>query len=163
MDTTIQLIAQEVNTKTGEVVHQHAVYTKEAAFPTNIRDLGFTHEEQIEILKQSQECLLHAQQARIDDHQTTCPNCGKRTTKQGKFTSDFHAVFTDHEITLQRTRCQCGWRSKISIDGIYGSALHPDLVELQSKFGSETSFMKTEYDVKKIKGETSWYHAWITG
>ncbi len=144
MDTTIQIIAQEVNTKTGEVIHRHAVYTKAAAFPKHIRDLGFNHEEQIEILKQSQESLLHAQQLRIDEHQSTCPHCGKRTTKQGKFTSDFHAVFTDHEVVIQRTRCQCGWRSKISIDGMYGSALHPDLVELQAKFGSETSFKKTE-------------------
>lgn len=50
----------------------------------------------------------------------------------------------DHEVVIQRTRCQCGWRSKISIDGIYGSTLHPDLVELQSKFGSEASFKKIE-------------------
>ena len=144
MDTTIQIIAQEINSKTGEVLQQHMAYKKVAGLPKNIRDLGFSHEEQIEILKQSQDSLLRVQQLRINDHQATCPVCGRCPAKQGKFKSDFHSVFTDHEVTLQRTRCQCGWRSKISIDGIYGSALHPDLVELQSTFGSETSFKKTE-------------------
>jgi len=145
MNTTLQIIAQEVNSKTGEVIQERKVFNKKIDFPKNIQALGFNHKEQIEILQESQGALLDAQQERINEFQSTCPNCGKKTTKQGKFKSDFHSVFTDHEVTLQRTRCQCDWRSKISIDGLYGSALHPDLVELQSQFGSETSFKKTGF------------------
>lgn len=144
METTIRILAQEINNETGKVLHEHSVYEKAIVLPKNIRGLGFNHKEQIEILNQSQNSILKAQQLRIDNHQSTCPDCGKKTSKQGKFKSDFHSVFTDHEVIIQRTRCQCGWRSKISIDGIYGSALHPDLVELQSKFGSDNSFKKAE-------------------
>jgi hypothetical protein len=64
--------------------------------------------------------------------------------KKGRFKSDFHAVFTDHKIILQRKKCTGGWQSKISVDGTFNSALHPDLVEIQSLFGAENSFQKKE-------------------
>lgn len=85
-----------------------------------------------------------------------CPECGKKTFKKGKFSSDFHAVVTDHKIIFQRMQCNCGWTSKISVDGTYGGVLHPDLVELQSLFGSENSFQKTqEYLAKKCCAKRS--------
>lgn len=144
MDTTIKIIAQELDRKTGKVINQHLVFEKDAIFPKKIHALGFTHKEQIAILQQSQEVMLQAQQDIINDNASICPNCGNKTKKKGKFDSDFHAVFTDHKIKMQRTKCTCGWSSKISIDGIYGSALHPDLVEIQALFGAENSFKKTE-------------------
>lgn len=45
METTVQIISQEVNNKTGEVLHEHLVYEKEVALPKHIRDLGFSHEK----------------------------------------------------------------------------------------------------------------------
>lgn len=144
METSIKIIAQEIDSKTGDILHQHVVFEKSALLPKKINDLGFTHKEQIEILRQSQEALLHSQQRIINSHAGMCPKCGQKTKKRGKFDSDFHSVFSDHTITLQRTQCRCGWTSKISIDGTYGSALHPDLVELQSLIGAENSFQKTE-------------------
>ncbi len=118
--------------------------------------MGFTHKEQIKILEESQEAILHSQEEEINNKNTTCPLCGKKTKKNGKFKSAFHSVFTDHSLSLQRAQCTCGWSSKISIDGTYGSALHPDLVELQSLHGSENSFKKVEeYLSKKCCSERS--------
>ncbi len=144
MKTTIKIIAQEIDPKTGKILNQHIVFEKDTILPRKINDLGFTHQEQIAILQHSQEMILQAQQKKINERTTICPECGKKTKKKGKFDSDFHAVFTDHKMTLQRAQCTCGWTSKISIDGTYGSALHPDLVELQSVYGTENSFKKTE-------------------
>jgi len=99
-----KIIAQEINIETNEVVIEHLVYEKMTTAPQQINELGFSHKEQIHILHQSQEKIIN------DQHQT-CPECGHKTKKSGKFQSDFHSVFTDHKISLQRKKCTCGWTS----------------------------------------------------
>jgi hypothetical protein len=149
MKTQIKIIAQEIDVDTNRIISEHTVYEKIAEAPKKINDLGFSHKEQIEILSQSQEAIVQAQTTAINDKNNICPHCNKKTMKKGKFKSDFHAVFTDHKVTMQRTQCTCGWQSKISVDGTYDSALHPDLVEMQSLFGAENSFQKTELFLAK--------------
>ena len=144
MKSKIKIIAQEINIETNEVVTEYLAYEKITTVPQQINELGFSHKEQINILHQSQEAILQAQQKIINEQNDTCPECSHKTKKSGKFQSDFHSVFTDHKISLQRKKCTCGWTSKISIDGKYASALHPDLVEMQCLFGAESSFKKTE-------------------
>ena len=144
MNSRIKIIAQEIDNKTNQLISEHIIYEKKATAPSRINDLGFSHKEQIAILYHSQEAILTAQEQLINEKNNTCPACGKKTKKSGQFESDFHSVFTDHKISLQRTGCTCGWKSKISVDGTYASALHPDLVEMQCLFGSQASFKKTE-------------------
>jgi len=91
MQTTIKLIAQEIDIKTGDVLSHHTIFEKKAVFPKKINDLGFTHQEQIEILRQSQAAILHSQETIINDHTAICPECGEKTRKHGKFESDFHS------------------------------------------------------------------------
>ena len=149
MRTQIKIIAQEIDIDTKQIINEHTVYEKIAGAPKKINDLGFSHKEQIEILSQSQEAIVQARATAINAKNNTCPHCHKKTMKKGKFKSDFHAIFTDHKVILQRTQCTCGWQSKISVDGTYDSALHPDLVEMQSLFGAENSFQKTELFLAK--------------
>ena len=144
MPSTIKLIAQQIDMETDEVTNEQVVYNKLISAPTKINHLGFTHTEQIKIIENSQEAILQAQEMEINKKNLSCPICGKKTRKDGKFKSAFHAVFTDHKVILQRTKCSCGWSSKISIDGTYGSALHPDLVEMQALYGADNSFKKVE-------------------
>jgi len=144
MNSRIKIIAQEIDNKTNQLISEHIIYEKKTTAPARINDLGFSHKEQIAILYHSQEAILTAQEKLINEKNNTCPKCSKKTKKSGKFESDFHSVFTDHKISLQRSSCTCGWKSKISVDGTYASALHPDLVEMQCLIGSQASFKKTE-------------------
>ena len=38
--------------------------------------------------------------------------------------------------------CKCGYKSPVSIDGMYGSAIHPDLLKKQAVQGSQLSYEK---------------------
>jgi len=58
----IKIIAQEINIETNEVVTEHIVYEKMTTVPQQINELGFSHKEQINILQQSQEAILQAQE-----------------------------------------------------------------------------------------------------
>ena len=69
---------------------------------------------------------------KLINENTECPLCGGKTSSVRRRDSKFHAALTDHSVAIQRRRCKCGWNSPDTVDGIYGSALHPDLVEKQT-------------------------------
>jgi hypothetical protein len=74
------------------------------------------------------------------NQENICPKCGKKTKLNGIKQSNFHAALTDHKVKIKRRYCQCGWSSPDTIDGIYGSSSHPDLVEKQLVQGAENSY-----------------------
>ncbi len=101
MTESIKLIAQLHGNGTGEILE-----SKEVPNLTSIEKLGYTHEEQIQILKTSQDFYLEFQSKRINSNDS-CPNSGKTLRKQGTFQSSFHALFTDQKLTIQRKTCMC--------------------------------------------------------
>ena len=122
MATTIRIVSQKIDSN-GKIISENIVYNKKATFPKTIKELGYNHEEQISILKSTQDCFLETQTEIINSDNGICPNCKKKARKQGKFSSAFHAIFTDHEITLQRKTCVCGWKNNFSIQNMYGNSL----------------------------------------
>ena len=66
------------------------------------------------------------------------------------FSSRFHGVLTDHKVPMQRVSCSCGWISESSIDGLYGSSMHPFLLEKQAKQGGEESYDHISMKFKNI-------------
>jgi len=107
--------------------------------PTSIKCLGYLHEEQIALLQSLQDFKLRYE-ALLLNQDDICPLCGKKTKSNGNKVSKFHAVFTDHNVKVKRRHCQCGWNSPDTIDQLYGSSLHPDLVEKQVTQGVENSY-----------------------
>jgi hypothetical protein len=114
MNSWIKIIAQEIDNKTNQLISEHIIYEKKATAPARINDLGFSHQEQIAILYHSQEAILQAQEKLINAKNNTCPECGKKTKKSGQFKSDFHSVFTDHKISLQRTAVRVAGKVKLA-------------------------------------------------
>lgn len=104
--------------------------------------MGYTHEEQIQILQASQDFYLKFQSKKIN-YNDTCPNCKKPLSKQGMFQSAFHALFTDHKLHIQRRTCTCKYTTPYTVEGIYGSSIHPALLE-QTLLGAEHSYKKAE-------------------
>ncbi len=44
---------------------------------------------------------------------------------------------------LQRSACRCGWRGPMSIDKLFGSNVHPDVLKKQLLQGSKESYAKS--------------------
>lgn len=80
-----------------------------------------------------------------------CPSCGKKTSTHGVRQSNFHAALTDHKVNIQRRSCACGWSSLYTVESIYGSSLHPDLVEKQAIQGTENSYRQAS---KQLNAES---------
>jgi hypothetical protein len=73
--------------------------------PESIIDLGLRHAEQISLLEKIQNAVLAEQSGLIDSGGEICPKCGQKLRKNGVQVSDFHAVFSDHTLRLQRHCC----------------------------------------------------------
>lgn len=139
MSTSIRLIVEHYNTESGEILGSEVLRSDEIKKPVTIKDLGYLHEEQIALLKSIQDIKLRHETLLLNQ-EDGCPKCGGKTKSNGTRQSNFHAVLTDHKIKIQKRHCSCGWNSADTVDGLYGSSLHPDLVEKQVIQGSENSY-----------------------
>ena len=135
----IRFVAEYYNTKTGEVVTSKIMRSDEIKRPTTLKEFGYLHSEQIGLLQSIQDFKLQYE-TKLINAEINCTNCDRKTASVGTRKSKFHSVLTDHEVTIQRRRCRCGWSSPDSVEGIYGSSLHPDLVEKQVVQGVENSY-----------------------
>ena len=142
MSHQLKIIAQLENTETGEIIEEKVVQQKILVTPKSYNDFGFRHGKQVDLIKNSQDLLIKYECKLLCEH-TKCPECGSKLRKQGTIESDFHDVYTDHRVSIQRVTCLCGWRNKFTLNSIYGSATHPELAQLQTKHGANHSFEKT--------------------
>ena len=72
--------------------------------PEQLKDLGYRHSEQIDLLQSIQNFKILHQSVLCDDDEL-CPSCGKKNHKLGVRKSKFHAALTDHEVAIQRRKC----------------------------------------------------------
>jgi len=141
MPHIVKIIAQLVDEQTGKVIEQQVVQQKHVSLPPTFDDFGLRHKQQVELIKNSQDFLLKFE-CKLLSTDITCPHCGSKPRKQGMIDSDFHDVYTDHKISIQRLSCTCGWRNHYTLNSIYGSSIHPELAQLQAKHASNMSFEK---------------------
>jgi len=139
MQMGIRFVAELYEIKSGKVMESKILRADKIKRPTTLKEFGYLHAEQIQLLDDIQDFKLQYETKLINED-AICPDCGRKTSPRGTRQSNFHAVLTDHKISIQSRRCQCGWSSPDSVDGIYGSSMHPDLVEKQLIQGSENSY-----------------------
>ena len=140
MNIGIRLIAQCYDISTGASIEETTLQDNKLSKAATLNELGYLHVEQIDFLQKIQDFKIKHQF--VLNAAKTCPVCHEKTRKKGIFTSNFHAALTDHRVAVQRTYCKCGWISPTSIEGIFGSAIHPDLLRKQALQGGKESYEK---------------------
>jgi len=138
MTKNIRLLAQYYDTATNEVLEEALIEDEIVLKAEALRDLGYDHKNQVDYLQKIQDFKLKHQLKLSPPSE--CPKCQGQLKKQGIFPSKFHAALTDHKVKLQRMRCKCGYSSPISIDGMYGCSMHPDLLKKQAVQGAQSSY-----------------------
>ncbi len=117
MSYKVRVVVEKVDTRTGKVVDRDSNAEHKLINPRDITDLGLRHKVQIQILKHLQQYILNEQVAIISNDTGACKYCGGALNKIGYKESNFHAVFTDHKLKVQRNICTlCNKRSIPSRD-----------------------------------------------
>lgn len=151
MTTAIRIKVEHYNVNTNLVLSDKIIEDQEVIKPIDMINLGYRHVEQISILSSIQDFKLHHQTDLLNDNES-CPKCSAKIYKYGVRKSKLHAVLTDHEVSIQRTRCTCGWISQSTVDGIYGTSIHPELFEKQAKQAANNSYRKAKTNLNAESG-----------
>ena len=153
MDYEFRVTVEKVSVASQEVIKRDTVKIYDICTPKSILDLGLRHEEQISLLGKVQNALLAEQSALMDFGYDACPNCGLKIKKNGFLQSNFHAVFSDHKLRIQKHRCnkpECNWQSTPTTTTVFGTDIHPDLAKLQCEQGALFSYREAQTNLEKI-------------
>ena len=98
-----------------------------------------------------QDKILIEQAQYLKSDVTHCSLCETKLRLNGYHTSKFHAVFTDHEIKMQRKKCNTCKKSVVpSIKSLLGTSVHPDLYRLQCEQGANFTYRKAESNLEAM-------------
>jgi len=136
MDYELRIIVEKVAVSSQEVVQRDPIKIYNIQRPESIVDLGLRHAEQISLLEKIQNAFLAEQSVLIDSGMKVCPQCGQKLRKNGAQASDFHAVFSDHKLRLQRHCCgnaACNWQGASTVQAVFGTNIPPHSPYKKSK------------------------------
>lgn len=153
MDYEIRIVAEKVSVSSQEVVKRDTLKVYDVKAPESILELGLRHEEQIALLEKVQNSIIAAQSKSIDPGYNVCPKCGGKLYKKGFTKSNFHAVFTDHKVGIQKHQCrdpECNWHSAPTTTAIFGTSIHPDLAKLQCEQGALHSYREAQTNLENL-------------
>ena len=153
MEYELRVVVEKVLVCTQEVVKRDTLKTYDVKPPESILELGLRHEEQIALLGKVQDAILAVQAPLIDPGHDVCPRCGDKLKKKGFTPSNFHAVFTDHKVSLQKHQCynpDCHWQSAPTTTSVFGTPMHPDLAKLQCEQGALYSYREAQTNLEKL-------------
>jgi hypothetical protein len=153
MDFELRVVVEKVAVSTQEIIQRDTIKVYDVTPPESILDLGLRHSEQISLLEKIQNSILAEQSKLIERNLKTCPNCGHKLSRNGYTHSKFHAVFSDHELQLQKHRCnnpECRWQRVPTITFIFGTNIHPDLAKLQCEQGALFSYREAQSNLDKL-------------
>ena len=125
MKTAIQVTVNYYNAETHEVIESEVIRDDRVSKPEQLIDLGYLHPEHDPAPTVYSRCQESRHQSVLCNDDELCPDCGKKSHKLGVRKSKFHAALTDHEVSIQRRKCSCGWSSPYTVEAIYGSSNSP--------------------------------------
>ena len=91
MNTAIRITVDYYNVETNEVLESDVIWNDDIHKPEQLKDLGYLHSEQIQLLQPIQDFKISHQLA-LCNNDESCPGCGKRSQKSGVRKSKFHAA-----------------------------------------------------------------------
>lgn len=129
----------------GRFINNDVIISGKIQAPKEIIDLGLRHADQIAVLQRIQDSVLNKQSEYLKEDINYCPQCGNKLHKNGINKCSFNSVFTDHKLPVHRQLCgNCKWSSVPSINSLFGSHMHPDLIKIQCEEASRQSYSKAK-------------------
>ena len=142
-----EIIVRQV--EKGKVIKESLIKEIQVNEPKSIMDIGFRHSEQVRIISGIQENYIPLQ-CKLLFTVDTCPKCGNKPMKNGTHTVLFHSSLSDHKIKAQGYSCSCGWQSKPTIHGIFGTNVHPDLIKTQATLGAKMPYKDAQLAITEF-------------
>ena len=78
---------------------------------------------------------------------------GRSSAKWDTQNLKFHAVFSDHNFSIQkhtRRNPECDWQSAPTATSVFGASIHPDLAKLQCEQRTLYSYREAQSNLEKL-------------
>lgn len=138
-------VAMQYKNEQGRFINNDVIVSGKIQAPKEIIDLGLRHADQIAVLQRIQDSILNKQSEYLKENINYCPQCGNKLHKNGINKCSFNSVFTDHKLPVHRQLCgNCKWSSVPSINSLFGSHMHPDLIKIQCEEAIKQSYSKAK-------------------
>ena len=148
-------IVVQTKNESGRFVNDEVISDGEIEKPETIMDIGLRHAHQIELLQKIQDYILDKQSTYLKEDINFCPKCGNKLRKNGVNKCSFNSVFTDHKVPVQRQICpKCKWSSVPSVNSLFGTHMHPDLMKLQCEESVRQSYAKASESLNRKSCKT---------
>jgi hypothetical protein len=148
MEMNFEVIVRQIDN--GVLISEKTIHELEITKPESIIDIGFRHSEQIDIISSIQDSYIPLQCKLLLESTDYCPKCQGKIRKNGSHIALFHASLSDHKLKAQGYSCSCGWQSKPTIHGKFGSNIHPDLVKTQATLGASMPYKEAEVTIAEF-------------
>lgn len=142
-----EIIVRQV--EKGKVIKEFLIKEIQVSEPKSIMDIGFRHSEQVGIISSIQDSYIPLQ-CQLLFTVDTCPKCGNKPMRNGTHTVSFHSSLSDHKIKAQGYSCSCGWQSRPTVHGIFGSNVHPDLIKTQATLGAKMPYKDAQLAITEF-------------
>ena len=142
-----EIIVRQV--EKGKVIKESLIKEIQVSEPKSIMDIGFRHSEQISIISSIQDSYIPLQ-CKLLFTVDACPKCGNKPMRNGTHTVSFHSSLSDHKIKAQGYSCSCGWQSRPTVHGIFGSNVHPDLIKTQATLGAKMPYKDAQLAITEF-------------
>jgi hypothetical protein len=142
-----EIIVRQV--EKGKVIKEFLIKEIQVSEPKSIMDIGFRHSEQVGIISSIQDSYIPLQ-CKLLFTVDTCPKCGNKPMRNGTHTVSFHSSLSDHKIKAQGYSCSCGWQSRPTVHGIFGSNVHPDLIKTQATLGAKMPYKDAQLAITEF-------------
>lgn len=115
---------------------------------------GLTHKSQINLIQSAQDALLKEQMEILEPE--NCVHCGnKKFNNNGRSSSNYYDIFTDHRITFHRKRCsKCGCEARSATHILLGDSRSAALIKVQTELGAKYSYRDGERLLEMFCGES---------
>jgi hypothetical protein len=153
VDCELRILVEKVPVSSQEVVKRETLKVYEVKAPKSILELSLRHVEQISLLEKVQNPIIAAQSKSIDPGYDACSKCGGKLCKRGFEKSNFHAVFSDRKVGIQKHQCwnpKCNWHSAPTTSSVFGTSIHPDLAKLQGEQRDLHSYREAQTNLEEL-------------
>jgi len=141
-----RLVFEGYDSEDISVVTRSELMNGDVDDPVDLFGIGFTHEEQIKLIKLTQDCLISEQFKLKNTKAEYCPHCpNTKLIRVGRNKSSYHDIFTDHLITITRKQCPiCDKEISSTVRTIMGGTISAELSKIQSELGAAHTFRESE-------------------
>ena len=128
-----------------KALSQHVVLDESIETPTNCLDFSMGFDNQILLIQNVQDHVLSEKVAAINADNEQCPCCDNNLMKFGMQHSKFHDVLTDHDVKMQRLKCNtCKYELPSTVKLLISGSISGELSRIQATLGSEHSYRASE-------------------